>query len=143
MATSPDRRERGSALMLMPAAVLVLLSLGAIAIDSAVVFMTQRALVTSTQAAVNDAVGYGLDRDNFTATGERHLDPGRVEDAVLDSLAAHDLRYVGRPEIEFDPDLATVTVRVRAAAPAVLTGGFPGASTPVVTAEATASLLDR
>lgn len=129
--------------MLMPAAVLVLLALGAIAIDSAVVFLTQRRLATTAQASVNDAVGYGVDRDHFTATGARQLDPGRVEEAILDSLAAQDLAYVGQPEIDLDPDLATVTVRIEAQAPAVLTSGFPGASQPIVSAVATASLLDR
>ena len=46
--------ERGSALMLMPAAVLVMLMLSAIAVDSAVVFLAHRRLTAITSAAAND-----------------------------------------------------------------------------------------
>ena len=88
-ASTPGRpRERGSVLMLMPAAVLVLVVLGAIAVDSAVVFMAQRDLVSGAQAAANDAAAYGIDEAAFRAGLGYRYDPARVERAIDGALAA-------------------------------------------------------
>lgn len=81
-------RAGGSALMLMPAAVLVVVILGAISVDSAVVFMAQRDLVNGAQAAANDAVAYGLDESAFRAGRGYAYDPARVEAAVSRALLA-------------------------------------------------------
>ncbi len=54
-------RDIGSVLMLMPAAVLIVILLGSIAVDFAVVFLAQRDLGTAASAAANDAATYGLD----------------------------------------------------------------------------------
>ena len=57
--------ERGSVLMLVPAAVLVLLVLGAICVDSAVVFLGQRDLANRTAAAANDLAGFAVSDTAF------------------------------------------------------------------------------
>ena len=54
------RRSRGSVLMLMPAAVLIVLLLGAIAVDSAIVYLRQRQAENIAFDAANDAAGAGL-----------------------------------------------------------------------------------
>lgn len=56
------RSQRGSALVLVPAAVLVLLILASIAIDSALVFLAQRRLAGACLDAANDAVSQALDQ---------------------------------------------------------------------------------
>ena len=61
----PPADERGSALMLVPAAVLVLLMLGAVAVDSAVVMLAQRDLADHTAAIANDIAGFSLDDPSF------------------------------------------------------------------------------
>lgn len=55
--------------MLVPAGVLVLIMLGAIAVDSAVVMLAQRDLQHRTAAVANDAATLGLDEDRFYAEG--------------------------------------------------------------------------
>ncbi len=52
---SDQGRQRGSVLMLVPAAVLVLVVLGAIAVDFSVAFLGQRELTNAAAAAANDA----------------------------------------------------------------------------------------
>lgn len=55
------RRDAGSTLPLMPAAVLVFVILGALSVDVATVHLAQRRLVVVAQAAANDAAVAGLD----------------------------------------------------------------------------------
>ena len=55
--------------MLMPAAVLILVILGAIAVDFAVVFLAQRELSSATAAAANDAAGAAISDSSFYEGG--------------------------------------------------------------------------
>ena len=84
-------RSRGTVLMLMPAALLIVLILGSIAVDFAVVQMRQRELYNIADAAANDACTYGIDLVYLRATGEVLLDPALVERSVGLTLAAHHL----------------------------------------------------
>lgn len=74
--------------MLMPAAVLIMVVLGAIAVDRAVVFGAQRDLVATAQAAANDAASLGVDIDRLRGHGELEADltaMGRAIDAAMTS----------------------------------------------------------
>ena len=71
--------EQGSVLMLVPAAVLVLLVLGAICVDSAVVFLGQRDLANRTAAVANDIAGLAVsDAAFYDAAGAVALDGDRA-----------------------------------------------------------------
>ena len=83
----------------MPAAVVVLLVLGAIAVDSAIAFLGQRELAGLAAAAANDAATAALSEDRF------YRGPGRGE----------------RGRVEIDPDAARQLVEQ-----AVLRGSPPG-----------------
>lgn len=64
---NPSRRLRGDAgntLVLFPAAVLIVFGLGAVAIDSATLFLGQRRLADLAASIANDAVG-GVDLASF------------------------------------------------------------------------------
>ena len=74
--------------MLMPAAVLVLLVLGAIAVDSAVVFLAQRELVNAAAAAANDAAAEALDDAALYQRGAVAVDPARAALVAAQALAA-------------------------------------------------------
>lgn len=52
-------------LMLVPAGVLVLVVLGAIAVDSAAAFLAQRELTNAATAAANDAAGAAVSEQSF------------------------------------------------------------------------------
>jgi Flp pilus assembly protein TadG len=58
------RDESGNTLVLFPAAVLILLGLGAIALDSATLFLGQRRLSDLAASVANDAIA-GVDLDAF------------------------------------------------------------------------------
>lgn len=81
------RSQRGSALLLMPAAVLVLLMLASLAIDSAIVFTGQRQLSDAAAAAANDAVTTGIAGKAFYDCAGLQLEQGRVNHAVATSVA--------------------------------------------------------
>ena len=71
--------ERGSVLMLVPAAVLVVLVLGAICVDSAVVFLGQRDLANRTAAAANDIAGFAVsDTAFYDRSGDVAIDADRA-----------------------------------------------------------------
>jgi hypothetical protein len=134
--------------MLMPAAVLVVIVLGAMAVDLSVVHLGEREVSSAASAAVNDAVTYGLDEAALYETGTYGLDPGRVREIVATTLAAQeasgsDLRLVGSPVLrDTDGDGApeTVTIRVRMTVGYLFAKGLPGApDTTTVEASATAT----
>lgn len=71
------RDQAGNTLVLFPVGVLILFGLGAVAIDSATVFLAQRRLADLSAAIANDAVS-GVDIASFYGTdGTVRLDEGR------------------------------------------------------------------
>lgn len=113
--------------MLMPAAVLVVLVLGAIAVDLSVVHLATRDLADAAASAANDAVTSGLDPAGVRTGGSYELDPDRVAAAVADSLALHGLEgRLARADIEVDGDRVVVTLERRVAH--VFARSLPGAA---------------
>lgn len=94
--------QRGSALLLVPAAILVLAVLGGIAVDSAVVFLAQRELGSATAAAANDAAGAAFAEAPFYEDGRVELDveaARRVADASMRARAPRGLEYTDGPKV--------------------------------------------
>lgn len=77
----------------MPAAVLVLVVLGAIAVDSAAVYLGQHQLAGAAQSAATDATA-ALAPASFYGGGTVTLDPARARQLALDSVGAEDLQGV-------------------------------------------------
>jgi hypothetical protein len=133
------RAERGSALVLMPAGVLVALILASIAVDMSVVHLRKRQALDLAAAAANDAATAGADPVELRA-GEFRLDAATVRQVVLRSVAASDLA----PDLVADPTVTVtateVEVMLAVEADYVFGGAIPGAPDgAVVTATATAS----
>ena len=124
--------------MLVPAAVLVLVILGAICVDSAVVFFAERDLANRTAAVASDLANATLDDTAFyEGSGELVLDdarakayarlafaPDRVpggyeswsgeaetEGRTVTVVATAEVRYVFAKAIPGAPDTATVASR--------------------------------
>ena len=150
MLSPPDQRsrpgsDRGSVLMLMPAAFLILLVLGAIAVDLTAIRVGQRSLLSSATDAANDAVTVGLDEAAFRSGEGYRLDPERVRGAVYAVLFAKGIlnRLSSAPTIVIHPD-RSVTVRLEGSVEHIFARALPGASDPVpVHAEATARVISR
>lgn len=106
--------EHGNTLVLMPVAVLILLGLGAMALDTATVFLGQRRLLDVTAAIAMDATA-AVDRDRFydPDSVEVVLDPVRVERRMAALLAAErrdrTLQDLTCDPPELDGPSATVT----------------------------------
>lgn len=124
--------------MLMPAAVLVVIVLGSLAVDRAVVFGAQRELINTAQAAANDAVTLGIDIEEVRADGELRYDRARIDDAIRRALA-------GDPGVvvtSWSIDGNQLVVRLEKRVEYVFAKGIPGgANSTVVGATARARLL--
>ncbi|MGK2928645.1 MAG: hypothetical protein ACSLFO_03615 [Acidimicrobiales bacterium] len=107
------RRERGSVLMLMPAAIVIVLLLGAITVDSAIVYLEQRRAYNVAFDAANDAVGAGLDRDIVRTTGELVYDVGRVQAVAAATVEASEMDRLRLVSAAVEDGAIEVVVEVR------------------------------
>ncbi len=132
-------------MFLFPAAVLIVLVLGAIAVDLSAVHLAKRQVLDLAASAANDAVTAGLDQPTFRATGDYVVDPTLAADAVERTVAANDpdgRTSVVRVTVGPTPD--QVTVELRTTARPVFAPALPGRLAPVVvTGEATATAARR
>ena len=131
--------------MLMPAAVMIVMVLGAIAVDLSVVRLGQRELIAAAGDAANDAATIGLDEAALRAGNGYHLDPERVREAVADTLAAKGILddLAEPPSITIDGD-RTVTVRLARRVPHLFAKALPGApDDELVRATVTAEVAQR
>jgi hypothetical protein len=112
---SPHRRapspgQRGSVLILVPALVLVLLVLGAIAVDASIAYLGRRQVADFTASAADRAAASALDKPSFYAGDGVRIDPAIAMQVVADAEAV--ARAGGL-------DLTAVTVTVAPSAQAV------------------------
>lgn len=135
-------RERGSALLLVPAGVLVLVTLAAIAVDAAVVFLAERELGNASAAAANDAAAAALADAPFYTTGEIVIDASRAGAVAAESVAARvprGLELTGPPAVEVAGRQVCVTVEARVRR--IFARAIPGvAHEAVVRARSTATV---
>lgn len=129
-------------LLLVPASVLVLVVLGAIAVDSAVVLLGQRELANAAAAAANDAATVALDLGALRGDDRLRLDPDRAR-AVAAGAAARQIDGVvlDADGVRVRVDGLRVTVTLRGTVEHVFARAVPGASRRTsVAASATAVL---
>jgi len=99
-------------LMLMPAAVLIVLLLGAIAVDSAIVYLGQRQAYNVAFDAANDAAGAGIDAEVARETGEIVYDPTRVASIAAEAVEAASISDLRLVSTSIDGDDVVVTVEI-------------------------------
>ena len=126
-------------LMLMPAGVLVVLLLGAIAFDLSLVFLRQRQASSLAVDVANDLAAAALDEEGFRSDGALRLDPERAAQLGVDLVAVSDLgELVDEVEVQV-AGADEVTVRVVVQVDYVFARAIPGASDgTTVSASATA-----
>ena len=118
--------ERATALVLVPALALVLIVLGAIAVDLVAAHAAQRSLHRVVSAAADDAAGM-VDARSYQRDGVLRIDPTAAERVVRARLRTADLP--GRIETTtVTVGDTTVDVQVRATVPHVFLGALPGAA---------------
>ena len=141
----PDNRhspERGSTLLIYPAAVMVLLLLAAIAIDLSALHLARRELIAATSRAADDGAAM-IDRAEARRTGATRTDSAAAERVVRDELAVADLpgRLVGQPTVAVSPGTNTVTVTASLEVEPIF-GVVSGRGPQVVTVATSGRLLD-
>ena len=123
--------ERGSVLMLVPAAVLVLVILGAIAVDFSVAFLGQRELTNAAAAAANDAAT-AISEQSFyrgggeVAPGTIRVDEARARRVADQALLARAPRGVHITDSVVEPSGGQVCVTLRGRVPYVFARAIPG-----------------
>ena len=128
--------------MLVPAGVLVVVLLGATAVDLSAAHLAQRRLVQVTERAADDAVGM-LDRDTVRAGGPARTNPAQAQQLAQMHLASLDVPGLERRwvDVTVSPGGNEVSVRSGATVRRLFGRGLPGVSpTYQVTARATARL---
>ncbi len=116
--------ERGTALVMVPALALVLVVLGAVAIDLAVAHAAQRSAVRVATAAADDAAGM-IDRRAVQLDGVVRIDP-----VAADLVARARIRTADLPGpvegVEVHSDASSVEVVLRVRVPHVFLDAVPG-----------------
>jgi Flp pilus assembly protein TadG len=121
------RPDRGTTLLLFPAAVMVLMILGAIAVDLGAVYASRRSLIREVGAVADDAAGHidiGALRRGLPTT----IDFDTARRAALADLASTDLPgdAVGPPIVEPGPTSDTIVVEVTRDVPHIFGRAVPG-----------------
>lgn len=143
MLNRTDDAERGSVLLLFPAAALIVVVLSAIAFDLSLVRLRQRQARTVAIDAANDAVTAALDEASWRETGVEVVDARRAHAVVSDAIMSSD---IGDDVENFDVhvDAGGVLVRLVVHVEYVFAAGLPGAADGIdLEATARATLVGR
>lgn len=118
--------DRGSALLLVPAGVLIVALLASIAIDSTAAFLAQREAQAAASSLANDLVSLGLDESSLRHHGSYRLSPSRLR-----RLGPWSLRTTQeRLSAVFEP--GSVSVAVSAVGPAAVRVSVQGSARRVI-----------
>lgn len=128
------RRENGSVLALVPAGFMVLILLGALAVDSAVTYLGQQQLHDALTAAANDAAGAAIDNRGFYETGRVVIDSAEAESVVCQSIQAQHFSQLHGVHVWVSTDGPDISVIGRATVDAVFGRAIPGFGTRTVSA---------
>lgn len=121
----PVRGERGSVLLLFPAAVFVLCVLAALAVDAAHATMRRRELQHAADAAANDAAALAID-ERALRDGVTLLDPERAREVAIDAVARQGLTGARVVDVRVEGG-TTVVIELEARHPSIFARSLPGA----------------
>jgi Flp pilus assembly protein TadG len=121
-----EPRDRGTVLMLMPAAMLVLIVLASIMVDFAIIAMRARELHNAASAAANDAATAALSAEGLRH-GDTWVDIDAAQRVAARSLAAHGLVLDQPPTVTVSVDGREVTVTLHATHDYLFAAAIPGA----------------
>ncbi len=146
-ADAPRRliRDTGSALMLVPAGMLVMLIVAAIAVDLSAVHLAQRGLLDAAADAANDAAA-AIDEASVRDSGDHRIDADRARRFATESVLAQRIPGldVGASRVDVDPVAGTVTVELVRTVDRIFARAIPGAAESVrISARARAAPVRR
>ena len=135
--------ERGTTLLLFPVAVLVVMVLGAIAVDMSAMHFARRAALRAAGTAADDAAAM-IDVERFTTDGTLVLDAAKAASVAAASLQLAHLpgEVIGQPTISVDGIARSVTVTITVQLDRLLSPAVGGSSGDLITVSAIGH-LDR
>jgi hypothetical protein len=131
--------------MLMPAGVLIVMVLGAIAVDLSLAFQAERAVAGAAHAAANDAAAAAVDAVAFYGDGTVRIDAERAADVARTSVVLRRDQHLDDLEVTVSilDDGITVRVTVSASVRTIFSRAVPGGPDRTrVEASATATAVD-
>lgn len=135
--------DRGTVLLLMPAAVFAVMVLGAIAIDVGLVSLRAQQLRFAADSAAADALA-ALDVDELRSRGRIRIDRARAAELIRDGIARGPLPDAEITAVAVDADRSgriEITVRLRLEADLVIAPALPGQSGSVTVTAAGRALV--
>ncbi|HVE47909.1 MAG TPA: hypothetical protein VNA57_14330 [Acidimicrobiales bacterium] len=130
--------KEGSVLLLVPAGVLVLIILGAIAVDLAIAFLGQRELSSLAAAVANDAATAAISDERFyrgagggddgSGAGDIEIDPVAAQRLAQDAADRRAPRGLSNIEVDARAEGRQVCVRLRGDVAYVFARAVPGAA---------------
>lgn len=130
--------------MLFPAAVLIVVFLASLAVDSSVLFLGQRELANAAEAAANDAAA-AVDQDLYFGRGSYDLQSEELQRLATEAIAARlddSVALTAVKVVRDGPD--TVRVEIRGDVELIFAKAIPGVATRrAVHASATAQARRR
>lgn len=137
--------ERGTVLLLMPAAVFAVMVLGAIAIDVGLVSLRAQQLRFVADSAAADALG-ALDVDELRSRGRVSIDRARAVELIRAGIARGPLPAAEITAIDIGTDRSgrmEIAVRLRFEAELVIAPALPGRSDSVTVTAVGRALVIR
>lgn len=125
--------DRGTVLLLMPAAVFAVMVLGAIAVDVGLVSLRAQQLRFVADSAAGDALG-ALDVDELRSRGRVRIDRARAAELIRAGIARGPLPDAEITAVSIGSDRSgriEIAVRLRFEAELVIAPALPGRSGPV------------
>jgi hypothetical protein len=126
--------DRGSVLALVPAGFLVLVALGALAVDSAVTYLGQQELHDTLVAAANDAASSAIDHSAFYGSGSVVISLPAAQQVVCESVVQQHASQLHGMKLWLGVNGAKLTVIGEARVDAVFGRAIPGFGTRQVRA---------
>jgi hypothetical protein len=130
-------------LILVPAGFLILVTLAALAVDSAADYLAQQQLHDSLAAAANDAVTAGLSNQSFYSAGAVSIDAGAAGRVVCLAVAAQSDRDLHGLQLWMAVNRTAIRLRGTATVDAVFGRAIPGFGRRHITAEVQAVVTGR
>jgi hypothetical protein len=125
-------------LALVPAGFLIILLLGALAVDDGAAYLGQRDLSASLEAAANDAAGSALSSAAFYGHGTIEIAPGQAGQVVCEDMAAQGNQGLADTTVSMAVEGDAVYVEAHAEVQAVFGRSIPGLAHRPVSAAAAA-----
>ncbi len=132
--------------MLVPAGILVLIALAAIAVDSSIAFMAQREMINYATGAANDAATAAIPKGELQHGRDARPDSGLVDQLVKNRIVGRNVGgyVISADDVTSTIDDDTVTVTIKGTIPYVFAPAIPGAHKAAsVNATASAQLQFR